>query len=106
MKTIKVCPGVCGLESTITAEKKGRKDVTVTVETKCPHVKKMFEALEQPLDGYSVILENRPGTGPVYAAASENLTHAACPVASATLKCIEAESGLALPRDTSFSFEE
>ncbi len=104
MKKIKVNPGVCGLECVITAEKKGRKDVTVSVETKCKGVRNMFDALEQPIDGYAVIY-NKPGTGPIYAAA-ENLTHAACPVASALVKCIEAECGLALPRDTTFTFVE
>ena len=105
MKTIKVNPGVCGLESTIVAVKKGRKDVTLSVETKCPAVKKMIESLEQPLDGYSVVFDNKPGTGPIYEAAV-NLSHAACPVAAAVVKCIEAECGLALPRDTVFTFEE
>ncbi len=105
MKKIKVNPGVCGLESIIIAEKKGRKDVTVSGDSKCPAVKKMIETLEQPLDGYSVVFDNKPGTGPIYAAASV-LTHAACPVAAAVVKCIEAECGLALPRTTTFTFEE
>ena len=120
MKKLVVNPGVCGLECIICAEKKGRKDVTVTAETKCGAVKKMIEvlfadefceapkkmieALEQPLDGYAVCF-GKPGQGPVYEAA-ENLAHGACPVPSAVIKCIEAECGLALPRTTSFTFEE
>ena len=104
MKKMKVNPGVCGLECIICAEKKGRKDVTVTVETKCGAVKKMVEALEQPVDRYAVCFE-KPGRGPVYAAA-ENLAHGACPIPSAITKCIEAECGLALPRPTSFEFIE
>ena len=104
MKKLKVNPGVCGLECIITAEKKGRKDVTVTVETKCKGVKAMIDALEQPLDGYSV-LTDKPGSGKIYEAAA-NLTHGACPVASAVIKCVEAECGLALPRDVTFSFIE
>ncbi|MBQ9911405.1 MAG: hypothetical protein IJM49_00070 [Firmicutes bacterium] len=104
MKKMKVNPGVCGLECTITAEKKGRKDVSVSVETKCGAVKKMMEALEQPLDGYAVCF-GKPGQGPVYEAA-ENLAHAACPIPSALTKCIEAECGLALPRPVSFEFTE
>ena len=104
MKKIKVNPGECGLESVITAEKKGRKDVTVTVETKCKGVKAMIEALEQPLDGYAVLTE-KPGSGKIYEAAA-NLIHGACPEAAAVVKCVEAECGLALPRDVSFTFVE
>ena len=104
MKKLVVNPGVCGLECIICAEKKGRKDVTVTAETKCGAVKKMIEALEQPRDGYAVCF-GKPGQGPVYEAA-ENLAHGACPVPSAVIKCLEAECGLALPRTTSFTVEE
>ena len=104
MKKLNVNPGVCGLQCTVTAEKKGRKDVTVSVETKCAAVNKMIEALEQPLDGFAVCF-NKPGQGPVYCAA-EKLAHAACPVPAALIKCIEAECGLALPRSVSFEFAE
>ena len=104
MKKLIVNPGVCGLECVICAEKKGRKDVTVTVETKCGAVKKMVEAMNQPIDGYSACFV-KPGGGPVYEAAV-NLAHGACPIPSAITKCIEAECGLALPRPTTFTFSE
>ena len=104
MKKMIVNPGVCGLECVICAEKQGRGDVTVTVETKCGAVKKMIEALEQPVDGYSVCFV-KPGQGPVYEAAV-NLNHGACPIPAAVTKCIEAECKLALPRDTTFTFVE
>ena len=103
MKKMKVNPGVCGLECIICAENDDG-DVTVTVETKCSAVKKMIEALDQPLDPYAVCFV-KPGKGPVYEAA-ENLSHGACPIPSAVTKCIEAESRLALPRDTTFEFIE
>ena len=104
MKTIKVNPGVCGLISTITVDGGGDTDVNITVETQCKNVQKMIEALDQPLDAYEVCF-GKPGTGEVYEAA-ENLAHAACPVPSAVLKCIEAEAGLALPKDVSFEFAD
>ena len=104
MKKMKVNPGVCGFECIICAENDEDEGVTVTVETKCGAVKKMVEALDQPMDGYSVCFV-KPGQGPVYEAAV-NLAHGACPVASAITKCVEAECGLALPRNTSFEFIE
>ncbi len=104
MKTLKVNPGVCGLVSTISVDGDGDTDVTITVESGCKHVVKMVEALDQPVDAYEVCF-GCPGSGAIYEAA-ENLAHAACPVPSAILKCIEAESGLALPKDVSFEFVE
>ena len=102
MIKMKVNPGVCGLESIITADGDGEPEITITVETKCPNVRKMIEALEQPVDAYEACFV-KPGQGPVYEAAV-NLAHGACPVAAAVLKCIEAEAGLALPRSVSFEF--
>ena len=100
----KVNPGVCGLESVITADGDGETDITVTIETKCAHVRKMIAALEQPVDAYEACFV-KPGQGPVYEAAV-NLAHGACPVPAAVLKCIEAEAGLALPRGVSFEFTD
>ena len=39
MKKIKVNPGICGLESIITAVSEDGAEVNVTVETKCKNVK-------------------------------------------------------------------
>ena len=103
MTKLSVNPGVCGLTCVITAEENDDSEVVLSAESACPAVKKMMEALEQPLDPYEVCF-GKPGTGAVYEAA-ENLAHAACPIPSAILKCIEAEGGLALPKSVSFDFE-
>ena len=86
------------------ADGDGETDITVTIETKCAHVRKMIAALEQPVDAYEACFV-KPGQGPVYEAAV-NLAHGACPVPAAVLKCIEAEAGLALPRGVSFEFTD
>ena len=104
MIKIKVNPGVCGLESIITADGDGETEVTLTVETKCAHVRKMIEALEQPVDAYEACFV-KPGQGPVYEAAG-NLAHGACPVPAAVLKGIEAAAGLALPKSVSIEFTD
>jgi len=102
MKKLIVNPGVCGLESIITVENTDDGAV-VKVESKCPAVTKMVESLE-PLEPYSVVF-SKPGQGPIYEAAI-NLSHGACPVPSAIIKCIEAECKLALAKDVSMHFEE
>jgi len=104
MKKVKVAPGVCGLESLITVESEDGVEASISVETKCPAVKKMLEALEQPLSAYDICFL-KPGQGPVYEAA-ENLAHAACPVPAAVIKAVEAECGLALAKDAAISFVE
>ena len=104
MKKIKINPGVCGLESVITVHSDDGMDAAVTVETACPAVKKMAEALEQPLSAYEICFL-KPGQGPVYAAA-EHLAHAACPVPAAVIKAVEAECGLALAKDAVIAFVE
>ena len=104
MKKLKVNPGVCGLETVITVVSEDGSEAEVSVESKCPAVKKMIDALEQPVDAFEACFV-KPGNGPVYEAA-ENLNHGACPVPSAVLKCIEAECNLALPKDVSMEFVE
>jgi len=105
MRKIKVNPGVCGLESIITVNADSSGDTNIEVETKCPAVKKFIESLEQPVDGYTVVMREKPGTGEIYEAAA-NLSHAACPVPSALIKAIEVECKLALPKTVEFTFIE
>ena len=104
MKKVRVLPGVCGLESVITVESEDGMEANVTVESACPAVRKMAEALEQPLSAYEICFL-KPGQGPVYAAA-EQLAHAGCPVPAAVIKAVEAECGLALAKNASIEFVE
>lgn len=104
MTKIKVCPGVCGLESVICADSEDMVEAELTVETQCPFVRKMIESIEQPISAYEVCF-GKPGKGAIYDAA-ESLAHAACPVPSAVVKLLEVECGLALPKNVSFEFVE
>lgn len=103
MKTLTVNPGVCGLTAKITAEKNDDDEVVLSIETECKAAKKFVESLGA-VDPYEACFV-KPGMGPVYEAASENLSHGACPMAAAVMKAIEAEAGLALPRDVEIKFE-
>lgn len=102
MKKLHICPGICGLETTITAVSEDGMDVELTIETACPAVQKMFDVIEQPVDAYEACFV-KPGNGPIYEAA-EQLLHGACPVPSAFIKVIEAECKLALPKDVKMEF--
>ncbi|MBF7097892.1 DUF6951 family protein [Alkalibacter mobilis] len=104
MSTVFVKPGVCGLDTTITVEKVGRSGVKVSMDTKCPYVKKM-EADLQEIDGFSECF-SKFADSKVYQSANNNCKHLACPVPSGIIKAIEVESGLALPRDVEFNIQK
>ena len=106
MTKVKIEAGVCGHVTEVTAASEDGMDVTLTVETDCPAIRKMFDGLEDTFDAYELCL-TKPGTGPLYEYASENLIpHAACPVIAGATKAAEAECHLALPRDASIRFVE
>ena len=106
MTKVKINPGVCGLHTTVEASSKDGLEVTVKVHSACPSVQELMKALGDSFDSYEVCL-TKPGQNVFYEYASEKFpVHAACPVISGILKCIEAECRLALPRNASIEFCE
>ncbi len=101
MTRVTAQPGICGLTVDIIAEKGDDKSVRLTVDTECEMVKKMMEEIP-PMDIRAFFTSHV--TNPVYRAASKHVRHSACPVPSAILKAIEAELGLALPKDAVITF--
>ena len=105
MTKVRINPGVCGLVTTVEAEAGEDTEVKVRVQSDCPSIMKMMEALGDTFDSYEVCLV-KPGVNAFYEYAAEHLpVHAGCPVMAGITKCIEAESHLALPRDVSITFE-
>lgn len=101
MTKARISSGICGFNTIVVAERMKDKKIRLTIVSDCEHVKKMAEELKE-LDMFTVFtgfLSN-----PVYKAASKNLRHVTCPVPSGILKAIEAEAGLALPRDAVIEF--
>ncbi|MGN1014909.1 MAG: DUF6951 family protein [Butyricicoccus sp.] len=103
MTKVEVNPGVCGMTAVLTAQSEDGMDVTISIDTPCEGCRSMVQELGTELDAYEVVF-HRPGTGPVYEAASRHCPHGTCPVPAALLKCIEAECKLALPRDAEIRF--
>ncbi len=104
MATVKVKPGICGLNTTVTVTSEDMQTANVAIESDCPAVKQM-EAELQEIDSYSEcfskFLDSR-----VYGAAHKHCRHVACPVPSAVIKGVEVACGLALPKDVQFSIEK
>ena len=66
----------------------------------------MMETLGNEFDAYEICLA-RPGSGPLYAYASEHFpVHCGCPVIAGITKCAEAECRLALKKDAEIQFIE
>lgn len=104
MTTVKIHPGVCGLDTKVTAESEDQMEVKVKVASGCASVRKMFEDFGDTFDAYEVCL-TKPGAGPLYEYAAEHFPgHACCPVIAGIIKCMEVECRLALPDDVTISF--
>lgn len=101
MVTVKVVPGVCGLNSTIQASSDDMQTAVLHIESDCPDVRAMAEEIKE-LDAMAQVF-GKVGETPVYKAGAKYLRHAACPVPCALTKAVEAAAGLALPKDVSIS---
>ncbi len=99
MAKVVVKPGVCGLETTITAVSEDEQTVVFTVESACPYIQAMATEIPE-VDGYKEAF-GKIGDGEIYKAAHLHCKHPACPVPSAFVKAVEVACGLALPRDVS-----
>src|SRR5690554_2173115 len=97
MSTANIKPGVCGLESRVTAIKKDRRTVDVFIESACSAVKKMEGELQGINGANECFMKFKDSQ--VYEAANKHCKHLACPVPTGIIKAIEVECGLALPRD-------
>lgn len=104
MKKVIIKPGICNLDTVVTAESEDQMEVKITIDSKCQNVCKMFEQLGDTFDAFEVCLA-KLGEGPFYEYAQEHFPgHASCPTINGIIKCIEAECRLALPQDASIVF--
>lgn len=105
MTKVTIDPGVCGFIAQVEAVSDDGATVTLQVQTECPSFTKMFEELGTTFDGYELCL-SRPGTGPFFEYAQEHFPiHNGCATFSGILKAVEVECKLALPHNTSLTFE-
>ncbi len=104
MTKVVIEPGVCGFKTTVTAETNEDEEVVLKVSSGCASVKAMMEELGDTFDPIEVCL-TKPGDNVFYEYAKEHFpVHAACPILSGILKCMEAEGQLALKADVSITF--
>ena len=104
MTKVEIHAGVCGFVTTVSADSEDGQMVHLTIESECPAVRAMAQAVPEELDASEVCFQ-RPGTGLLYELSSQHLVgHAGCIVTAGIAKCMEAECALALKRDCSITF--
>jgi hypothetical protein len=104
MHKVKIHPGICGLITDVTAELIEDDMVKVIIKSDCQAIDKINSILGDQFDAFEVCLV-RPGEDPFTQYAQEHFPpHASCPTISGIIKCIEAEAGLALPKDVQINF--
>ena len=97
MATVGINAGVCGYNTTVTAVRGPGYSVHLSIESECPHVRKIGEEISE-VDALQQI-GLRGGLPPVLQTAYNLCAHAACPVPSGLVKAIEVAAGLALAKD-------
>lgn len=106
MTKVLIDPGVCGFITSVEAHSDDQMTVEVTVKSGCDSVRAMMDELGSTFDAYEICLK-KPGDGAFFDYAKEHFpVHAACPVLSGIIKCMEVECRLALKKDVSIKFED
>lgn len=106
MTKLTINPGVCGFMTKVEALSEDQMEVNLKVRSGCKSVNKMMKDLGDSFDAYELCL-SKPGENTLYKYASKNFpVHAACPIISGIIKCVEVECKLALPRNVEIKFEE
>ena len=106
MTKVKITPGICGLNTIVTAEYDEDENlVTLKIHSACEAVQAIIPNLGDTFDPFEVCLV-RPGQDPLTEFAGQTFPgHASCPTIPGIIKCIEVAAGLALPKDALIHFE-
>jgi hypothetical protein len=103
MTKVVVDPGVCGFIATIEVAALSAHTARVTLTSDCESAIKVGELLKE-VDWFS-LLRQEGDSYSAYLAAVQDIGHITCPVPVAILKAVEAELGLALPKDVVIRFK-
>ena len=104
MAKAEICSGVCGLNTTVEAQKDEAGQIELTIESDCKAIQRLAAELTQ-VDPYREFTYK--GEGPLtFEVAAEHCSHAACPVPVGIIKAVEIEAGLALPADVSIKLSK
>ena len=105
MTKVRIDPGICGLKTKVEVEANEDNEVVVKIISACQAIKTMAAEVGEEFDAFEICMQ-KPGNGPFYefARSGKAPIHAACPVISGIIKCVEAECRLALKKNASIEF--
>lgn len=103
MIKVNIESGVCGFITNVQAEMGAKYTAKLTVESNCPHVKKIADNFGE----FNAMKELfKKGQSEILTLCQANLPHITCPVPIGLLKALEVSTGLALPKEAKISFNE
>lgn len=97
MARAEIHAGICGFTTIVTATANGRREVSVSIQSGCPHVQELAASLTV-VDPYKEISCQKQITS-IMSEGLRHCVHAACPVPVGIVKAVEVAAKLALPRD-------
>lgn len=103
MTKVEFSSGICGFNSTLTFDKKSDECVVMNVLSSCPHISALNSGMPIEVDPMAEIF----GMGESKLSdCSQGLQHRGCPFLTASLKGVEVEAGLALPKDVTINIKK
>ena len=93
------------LKTKVEVEANEDNEVVVRIISACQAIKTMAAEVGEEFDAFDICMQ-KPGNGPFYefARSGKAPIHAACPVISGIIKCVEAECRLALKKNATIEF--
>jgi len=104
MTKIIVDPGACGFTCRIEVQGTAKYEVTCHLQSKCKQIKKWAEKVGSV--NFLEISRGPFGQNSIARAAARCKLHPSCPIPSGLIKAVEAELGMAVRKNVSFTFEE
>jgi hypothetical protein len=104
MAKAEIYPGVCGLTTTVNAQKTADGQVSLDIQSECKAIRRLAEQLKE-VDPFREFTFR--GKGPLTLGLSAKYcSHAACPVPTGIIKAVEVAAGLALPADVTIKLSK
>ncbi len=104
MTRLIVDPGACGFTCMVEVEKVGKYQVTISVQSQCKQIKKL--ATEVGEINFLEICRGPYGQNPISQSAARCGLHPSCPIPCGLIKAVEAELGMAVKKNVSFTYGE
>jgi hypothetical protein len=104
MARAEICAGVCGLNTTVEAQKNDEGRIELTIESECKAIRRLGAELTE-VDAFREFTYR--GEGPLtFELGRKFCSHAACPVPVGIIKAVEIAAGLALPAEVTIKLSK